>query len=379
MTTAKEEWSYHSTPQLAVQFSVAKKRRRRRRPVSSSASGCMPKDEPTDAAETSPSSSILQEESPAKGKVGAEPQKKSANICDIIVNNNDILDHQHNHIQEHSGSGDVQPQTDTHQSHACTTPHQQSTNNTSTINSAANQSKNKITECKPEGFKFAFDIGMQNDDDNTSNHLKNDGSFAFGFDESLFPNKEQQKQPSKNSKKSKKKKKRKKKTKTTDVNASIMNNGRGPQQFAEVDVPNVAANEDMERDAHTECKTSELSAKQSSIGNRGDTPNDECNTFSKQKNTDTTTKSDILRPPPGFHFDSSAIQNRRSAMVNRQSMDLHRLNRTPNPKQKQRGAAHGDNQINSVDDDTTSSSNPFTFGFSIFGDGLLPPTPTSGG
>ncbi len=89
----------------------------------------------------------------------------------------------------------------------------------------------------------------------------------------------------------------------------------------------------------------------------------------KNDSTKTPLKSRI-KPPPGFQFDP--VVQRKGALVNRQSMGLHRQNRS-NLSQQHGGVNTKEENDNSQQDAPDSVTNPFTFGFNILGDGLLPP------
>ena len=85
-----------------------------------------------------------------------------------------------------------------------------------------------------------------------------------------------------------------------------------------------------------------------------------------------------IPPPPGFHFDP--IVRRTGALVNRQSMGMHRQNRE---QHQHRGAASTTEEgiLNSQqrDDSDAAAINSFTFGFNILGLGLLDDSPRVNG
>mmetsp|Transcript_20669 Transcript_20669/g.42597 ORF Transcript_20669/g.42597 Transcript_20669/m.42597 type:complete len:391 (-) Transcript_20669:39-1211(-) len=83
-----------------------------------------------------------------------------------------------------------------------------------------------------------------------------------------------------------------------------------------------------------------------------------------------------------FHFDP--IVSNRGAMVNRNSMNLHRQNRDYHLQRNSVGLSNSGGHLNTNHSTrrdgqgaSDNESNPFTFGFSIFGQGILPPTPTN--
>ena len=85
----------------------------------------------------------------------------------------------------------------------------------------------------------------------------------------------------------------------------------------------------------------------------------------KMDSTKTPLKSRI-KPPPGFQFDPVV----KGALVNRQSMGLHRHNRS-NLSQQHGGVNTKEKNDNSQQDAPDAVTNPFTFGFNVLGDGLL--------
>ena len=89
----------------------------------------------------------------------------------------------------------------------------------------------------------------------------------------------------------------------------------------------------------------------------------------KNDSSKTPLKSRI-KPPPGFQFDP--VVQRKGALVNRQSMGLHRQNRS-NLSQQHGGVNTKEENDNSQQNAPDAVTNPFTFGFNILGDGLLLP------
>jgi hypothetical protein len=77
-----------------------------------------------------------------------------------------------------------------------------------------------------------------------------------------------------------------------------------------------------------------------------------------------------IKSPPGFQFDP--VVRRKGALVNRQSMGLHRQNRS-NSSQQHGGANTKEENNNSQQDAPDAVTNPLTFGFNILADGLLLP------
>ncbi|KAL3763302.1 hypothetical protein ACHAW5_007895 [Stephanodiscus triporus] len=248
-----------------------------------------------------------------------------------------------------------------------------------------NNGKNKNThEDEDEGsnnsgvFRFDFAIGSMTNSNNGIHNTVDD--FAVGFDVS----KELRTLQREGGTKSKKKKKRKKKGKqiagentsdnTNSENVGTMlpsqeqhrptNNDRSPTRNRDND----------DRDGNCHASPDKKTTKRTFIKNAPDTtfvanahpgmPSD----HSTYDSTKTPSKCRI-KSPPGFHFDP--VVRRKGALVNRQSMGLHRQNRSNLPQQHGGVNNTKEGNSNSQQDATDAVTNSFTFGFNILGHGLL--------
>lgn len=198
------------------------------------------------------------------------------------------------------------------------------------------------TEADGKAFAFAFDLPAE-----TKQTLPSQISASAS---------RQEKQRKAKLKKKKKKKERAKKRREEEEQNAKFGGARGTdnKQMTE----GITKDYESAATAAVESAGIKQSADQTSSPAKGVMP-------PKEKSR---TKRDIA-PPPGFEM-VRPVQNL-SALVNKHSMSMHR--------QKARGAnvqsTSSAMQGRVVD---TLDSNPFTFGFSIFGDGLLSPTSNAG-
>jgi hypothetical protein len=239
-------------------------------------------------------------------------------------------------------------------------------------------------------FRFDFAIGSMMNFNNGIHNTAYD--FAVGFDIS----KELRTIQRGGGTKSKKKKKRKKKGKqmartntsdnTNSENIGTMppsreqhgptNNDRSPTRNCDND----------DRDGNCHSSPAKKTTKRTFTKNEPDTtfvanahpsmPSDHPTSITEglarpsYENYSTKTPSKCrIKSPPGFHFDP--VVRRKGALVNRQSIELHRQNRS-NLTQQHGGVNNTkEGNGNSQQDATDAVTNSFTFGFNILGHGLL--------
>ena len=345
-------WAYHSSPKLAEQFrghnsrSAKKRRRQRSRLANVNGSSKAPTSSQTSHHDIV-ADGVCLESKPAKN----EPKNKNEDEC---------------HVDSHNASSIR---------HSALSPQHVPIQGNTEDSMLQNKDVTETQSSNDHSFRFDFEMETSSLSVKEDEYNNKNGGFAFAFD---VDNKATIPANSLKKKRRKKNGRRKKKKKNSNISGAgepVVGGGcnMGSQCISESDHQDISNSplEDVKHSTNTDIQN-----KESAVGDTLPGPSSSANKHTRPKSEappqsnlkDSTTKPLKVKPPPGFQFDP-AVQYSKCALVNRQSMGLHKQNRDLLRKQES-------STVGVVDDDTVSNNtetNPFTFGFSIFGDSLLSP------